>query len=235
MEADTTKSIWNYDNIPSDTYYCLGKYFAQRDINKNLFLIHTYGLPEWANPCIICRYKSYGFCFYYHDDIILENITKFIDGYNEIAKQYLKTKIGDSTFAHLDDIPNNYFNPSEVLEKALGNGDHKKYLDITIINDTTINVKLIVDSLFKDYPQFLMKIGYNINDLNFKSKTPGQTQTFDYKQIQTMGFHLTEKSNDKYYFKINFDFKGIANENRYCWCALMDEKKYSYVIPLTIK
>lgn len=235
MEADSIKSIWNYDSIPPDTYYCLGKYFAQRDIRKEVFLIQTYGNPDWSNPCTVCRYKSYGFSFYYHFDIILENVTEFIEGYNEISEAYLKAKIGDSAFAHINDIPNEYFNPREVLTKTLGNGEHKKYLDIAIINDTTINVKLIVDSLFKEYPQFLPKVVYHINDYNFQSKTPGQTQILDYKQIQTVGFRLTEKSNDKYYFKISFDFKAIANEEKYCWCALRDEKEYSYIIPLTIK
>ena len=235
MEADTTKSIWNYDSIPPDTYYCLGKYFAQRDLDNKVFLIQTYGNPDWSNSCRDCRYKSYGFSFQYLWDIIYENKTKFIEGYNEVSKTYLKSKIGDSAFAHLDDIPKDYFNPRVVLTKILGNGNHKKYIDVTIINDTTINVKLIVDSLFKDYPEFLRKVVYHVSDFNFKNKTQVQTQILDYNQIQTIGFRLTEKSNDKYYFKINFDFKAIANEEKYCWCALMDEKEYSYIISLTIK
>lgn len=235
MEADTTKSIWDYDSIPPDTYYCLGKYFAQRDIDKKVFLIQTYGNPEWANPCKVCRYKSYGFSFDYHFDIILDNVSKFIEGYNEISETYLKAKIGDSAYAHLDDIPKNYFNPREVLNKNLENENHQKLFDIDIINDTIINVKLIVDSLFKDYPQFLTKVIYEITDFNYKNKTPGQTQLMNYEQIKETGFRLREKSNDKYYFKINFDFSAIASEEKSCWCALMDEKKYSYIIPLTVK
>lgn len=235
MEADTAKSIWNYDSISPDTYYCLGKYFAQRDLDKKVFLIQTYGSPEWASPCIVCRYKSYGFTFYYHFDIILENVTKFIEGYNEISKAHLKATIGDSAFTHLDDIPKGYFNPREVLSNKIGNGDHNKYFDVSIINDTTINVKLIVDSLFKDFPQFLSKLVYSITDYNYKNKTPGQIQVLNYNQIKETGFRLTEKSNDKYYFKISFDFKGAANEEKFCWCSLMDDKQYSYVIPLTVK
>lgn len=235
MEADTTKSIWDYDSIPPDIYYCLGKYFAKRDLDNKIFLIQTYGNPDWENSCKVCRYKSYGFSFQYHWDIIYDTKTKFIEGYNEVSEAYLKAKIGDSAFAHIDDIPKDYFSPRDVLTKNLDNGKHQYLLDIEMISDTTINVKLIVDSLFKEYPQFVTKVVYHISDFTFKNKTPGQTQILDYKQIQNVGFLLTEKSNDKYYFQIKFDFKAIANEEKYCWCDLMHEKEYSYMIPLTIK
>lgn len=233
MEANTTKSIWNYDSIPPDIYNCLGMYFAQRDIEKKVFLIHTYGLAKWTNPCIVCRYRSYGYSFYYHEDIILDNVTNFIEGYNEISEAYLKDKVGDSEFLHLNVIPKENFNPTEVLTKNLNNGDHQRFFDIDIINDTTINVKLVVDSLFKDYPQFLSKIVYDIAD--YKNESPRQTQKMNYQQIKDVGFRLTEKSNDTYFFKINFDFKALASEEKYCWCAIMDKMEYSFIIPLKVK
>jgi hypothetical protein len=234
MEADTSKSIWDYGHIPTDTYYCLGKYFAQRDIDKKILLVQAYGDPDAANPCLVCRYKSYGFSFQYHFDIISEEVTKFIEGYNEISKSYLRSKIGDSLFVHLDDIPNEYFDPREVLRKNF-NGDSKRLFKTAVINDSTINVKLAVDTLFKDYPEFSTNVVYYINDYALKLKGKEQPQLLDYKQIKETGFKLTEKSNDKYYFKINFDFKVVADKERYCWCASMNEMKYGYIIPLTVK
>jgi hypothetical protein len=74
-----------------------------------------------------------------------------------------------------------------------------------------------------------------VNDYTLKLKGKEQLQSLDYKQIKETGFRLTEKSNDRYYFKINFDFKDVAVPEKYCWCSLMNEREYGYIIPLAVK
>lgn len=234
IEKDTTKTIWSYNNISPDTYYCLGKYFAQKDIENEIYIIQTYGSPEWADPCRICGYKSYGISFHYLFDIIIESETRFIEGYNEVSKAYLKSKIGDSAFAKLNETSESNFNPRMFISEAFGGRNIKRYTDISIINDTLINVKLKIDSVYKEYPQIKTKVKYKISAYNAKNKKMESEQIFDYKEIQTIGFYVTKGFKNRYIFEINFDFKDIANLEGFCWCPSMNYINYGYVIPLVI-
>ncbi len=234
---DTTKSIWdwNFDSIPHETYYCLGKYFAKRDIENKIFRIQTYGNPDWDNPCKACKYEMYGFKYEYHWDIIYSAKTKFIEGYNEVSLSYLKAKIGDSLYARLDDTPKYYFNPREVLNKNLFKENYSNLFRVSVINDTSILVKLHADSLFKEYPQYVSKINYQIRYYNDSTKTTEVKQYLSSSQIQNTGFVVIKNSGNRYYFDICFDFGALANEEKYCSCALTDPRNYCYRIPIIVK
>lgn len=245
------KSIFRfrYDSIPLD-YYCIGKYFSQRDIDSNIFLIQTDdgSFNNSENLWKVCRYESYGFNFHNPIDFIQDNyslyynmFTEFIKGYNEISEAYLKAKIGDSAFAHLNDIPKGYFNPQNFLYEKL-QGNYKRFFHVDIINNTTINVKLMVDSLFKEYPQFVLKVDYEIAECEIanhddKDFSCGELHLMDNKEIKETGFRVTKSFNDLYRFKISFrfDHKAIAAEGKYDWCELMDRRTYAYHLYLTAK
>jgi hypothetical protein len=119
--------------------------------------------------------------------------------------------------------------------EAFENGDAKRLFDIDAINDSTINVKLIVDSLFKNNPQLLTKAVYRVTDYVFKQKTNQHAQVLNFREISEIGFRLSERTNDKYILKIDFEFEDTFNKEEYCWCGLMNEKEYGFVIPFTVK
>src|SRR4249920_982628 len=74
LYEEPVKSIFRYDSIPSD-YFCIGKYFAQRDIDRNIFLIQTYDhfFNNRENLWKTCLYKSYGFSFHCTIDFVQNN------------------------------------------------------------------------------------------------------------------------------------------------------------------
>jgi len=235
MIADSTKAIWEYDSLSPETYFCLGKYFAQRDLDNKIFKIQTFGYPSYENPCSDCNYEFYGFKFEHQGDANWEGRSEYSEGYNETSLSYLKKKIGDSAFKHLDDIPEHYFNPKAVILENFGKGENPKLYIIDIINDTTINVKLMVDSIFKDFPLLLEKIVYHVSDYDFKNRKAGEVKVLNFAQIRETGIRLTESTKDKYYLKIDFDFRSLVDQEKYCWCALLDPKEYSYLIPLIVR
>lgn len=240
IEADSNNEelMWAHDEFTLDDYYCAGKYFAQHDIEKGIYLIQYSSNEEQANPCRICNYKQYGFSFEYHwhGDIVFGTTEKFIEGYNEISKAFLKAKVGDSIFQYLETIPNEYFNPNKILNNVFAKNKYSKYFDIERINNKTINVKINIDSLFKGYPALIEKTICHITpNYNRNSKHNLPAQTFNYKQIKEVGFRLIQQGKDKYIFKVDFDFSNIKRKEEYCWCAPSDKKKYNFIIPLIIK
>lgn len=232
IETNPSKSIWSYEGLTPETYHCLGQNLAQRDINNNIFLIQSNGSLEWTNPCIVCRYKSYGFHFYYYEDIVEDNITNFIEGYNEISKGYLKNQIGDSAFAHINDVPNEYFNPAEIIYDYLSSANIKRPYSYTVVNDSIINVRFNLDSLFKDNTYILSKTVFIINEFNGSPDTT--TLTLNYQQLKGQGFQVKEKQGDKYTFKITFDFTALESEERFCWCGLPNERITRFRIPIIV-
>jgi hypothetical protein len=98
---DTATSIWNHKVAPK-IYYQVGKIIAERDIKRQVYLIHTYGNPDHERPCSVCSYERYGFKLQYHWDIVFEEKDNFIEGYNKVSKAYLKSMIGDSAFTFID-------------------------------------------------------------------------------------------------------------------------------------
>ena len=250
LYEEPVKSIFRFDSIPSETYFCIGKYFAQRDIDRNIFLIQTIDptFDNTENLWKVCRYESYGFSFHCAIDFVQDNysyyqdkFTMFIEGYNEISEAYLKAKIGDSVFAHLNDIPKGYFNPEKFLYENF-QGSYERFFHMDIINDTTINVKLMVDSLFKEYPQFVLKVDYEITECKIahhsdKDFSCGELHLMDYREIKETGFRVTKSFNDLYRFKISFrfDHKAIAAEGNYDWCELMDRRTNAYHLYLRAK
>ncbi|MFN6377771.1 MAG: hypothetical protein ACK4WD_00745 [Flavobacteriales bacterium] len=232
IETNQTKSIWSYDNLTPETYHCLGQYFANRDIKNNIFLIQSYGLPDYSHPCVVCRFKSYGYGFYYHQDIIEDKITNFIEGYNVISKEYLKNQIGDSTFAHLNDIPKEYFNPSEIIIESLSSANVNKPYTYNVITDSIINVRFNLDSLFKHHSSIPSKIIFKIEEFSDSSNIT--KLTLNYEQIKEKGFQVQRKLKNRYSFKITFDFSALENEERFCWCGLPNEKFTTFRIPITI-
>ena len=237
IRADTTKSIWDYRNINPKTCYCLGQIFAQWDLDKKIYRLQSFGFPDFNDPCTVCIYKKYGFEFAYQGDVITEPMTRYMEGYNEVVNGYLKSKIGDSAFLHLDDTPETYFNPRDFINKNFG--DHRRgNLFITeIITDTVINVKLITDSLFRDYPQYGEKVSYLLTDFVYKTIIDSNEQgtRLNYREFKEIGFRLTKKKNNHYFMKIEFDFSNLVNDEPYCWCALSDPEEYSYIQPFCIK
>jgi len=217
--------------LTSETYHCLGQYLAQRDINNNIFLIQSYGLSEWSNPCIVCRYKSHGFQFHYLEDIIEDNITSFIEGYNEISKDYLKNQIGDSAYTHINDVPKEYFNPVEFINESLSSANMKRPYSHTVVNDSIINVRFTFDSFFKDNTYILSKTIFTIEEFNGSGDTT--TLTLNYEQLKEKGVQVKEKHRNKYTFKITFDFNALESEERYCWCGLPNERIARFRIPIT--
>lgn len=231
INKDSTKNIWNIQDLSDEDYYFVGKYFAEKDTEKDIRIIQTYGNPDWMNPCKVCSYENQHIYFNYHFDIIFENITKFIEGYNDVSKTYIKKKIGDSLFTHLDDEPNSYFNPRDVLMNIYSIKGINNNFTINVINDSILNVKIKADSMFKDYPKYATKIIFHLKDLFNKEKS---AEIFDYQQATEKGINLKKMKNGKFVLEIGFDFKKIAQYEEFCSCALIKET-YKYLLPISVK
>ena len=230
LRSDTTKSIFDHVEIDPTTFYCLGKHFAQQDIAEGLFLIHTYGSPDWNDPCSVCRYKDLGFDFVYHYDIVCETKTSFIKGYSEVSETYLKRKIGDSAYSNLNKVHKNYFNPQTFINENFEGLSFQNNIKAEKVNDTQICVKLLIDSFYKNFKQFAPFVKYEIADDKTRKPT-----WYSYIELKEKGFILNKKSYQKYRFKIRFDFSEIAKHQSYCKCALTDKSQYIYIIPLIFK
>ena len=244
LEADSKKNkpMWAHNEFSNDNYYCAGKYFAQQDIRKGIYRLRYWGFFPWDNPCVICNYKKYDFDIEYDFtlDIYDEAEDNFFKGYNEIAKAFLKIKVGDSIFNYLENIPWRYpVNMRDTLYKIIHTKNKlSQSLDVQEIDSVTINVKINIDTLFKDYPELIHNTIYHLT-LNKKIKSIyyGPDQTLDYKKIKEIGFRLIKQKNNtnKYVFDIGFDFKNIMYKEKYCSCVSGPNTTYSFIIPIIIE
>ncbi|SEP49080.1 hypothetical protein SAMN05660816_06884 [Niastella yeongjuensis] len=147
---DTSVSIWEYKSSPK-VFYLVGKILAKRDVAKGVFLIQSYGNPDWEKPCLACRYENYGFKFVYHWDIIYGTKSAFIDGYNEVSEAYLKTKIGANAFARIEVLPFHYFDPSAILRKFYYSKNRQRFYDLEELNDSRISFNYSILSSLPHY------------------------------------------------------------------------------------
>jgi len=233
IAQDTTKSIWSH-KVKSKVYYYVGKIIAQKDIKNGVFLIQTYGNPDWENPCLVCPYEKYGFKFQYHWDIVYDTKTEFIKGYNQVSKAYLKNKIGAQAYSRLKHVPKDYFNPQAMISDLLSSKDKQQLYDGEIINDTTVALKIIVDTLFRKYPEILNKIIFHVKDLKLKTGDREKYQTLDFQHMKDSGFIVTRDKEGKCSFAIKFDFSQLVNSDLYCKCAFSNGSGFDYIGNVTI-
>jgi hypothetical protein len=229
---DTAISIWDHKVDPK-VYYHLGKILAQRDINKDIFLIQTYGNPDFDKPCSICAYEKYGFRLQYHWDIVYDEKTNFIEGYNEISETYLKSKIGDSAFSKLEVLPAHFFDPATIINKFNSSKQRQRFYDIEILSDTAIRVKLKVDSIFKNYPALVKKIGYGIHGYMPKVEKNDSLQVLTYHQMKHAGFVVYKNARGNYSYSITYDFTQLPIEKLFCGCTFT-KNIYSYIEQLKL-
>lgn len=223
---DSNLNVWTYPNLSLNDYYCLGQFFANWDLQNGNYLIQTYGSPEYKNTCLLCNYEEYGIYFFYHFDIIIDSRTQFIKGYNEISKLKIKEKFGDSIFVELDFIDSNLISPQKVLDYLL-NEEKYSYLNVTVINDTICNVKLNLDVIENQFSLDLSELRIKVEDVIYKT----ETKSVLYREMKENGILLRERSNNKYFLSLEFDFRSIA---QFCFCdRARNEGKV--VIPITIK
>jgi len=227
MADDTTTSMWMYHASPK-IYYQVGKILAKRDLANGIFLIQTYGSPDEEKPCSVCRYENYGFKFVYHWDIVYDTKTAFIDGYNEVSKAYLKTKIGANAFARIDVLPTHYFDPSAILRKFNYSSNRQRFFDIEVLNDSTIRVKLKIDSVFKSYPALVKKIAYAIRPVLSNTE-----QVLNYNQMKQVGFVVIKNARGEYSYYTRYDFSQLIADKLFCGCTFA-KNVYSYIYRLKV-
>lgn len=231
LAADTGRTPWYFSDLNEDSCHCLGRYFARQDSARKVYKILTYGSADMTtDPCRVCRYEDKDFRFEYYHDIVSDCLTQYMEGYNAVSRAELKRRMGDSAYAKIDEPPVHYFNPRGLLNQAFSSGNTAKYLRVQRLDSVTVMAKLEMDSLFRQYPQFLPKIVYHVSD-----DRQNNLQTLDYRQMKENGCRLTQKPGQRYFLKIVFDFTGIADEEPYCRCALTDKNAYGYILPVTVK
>ncbi|NQY11316.1 MAG: hypothetical protein HRT71_17595 [Flavobacteriales bacterium] len=225
--SDTTLNVWNYPDLELLDYNCLGQYFAKWDIAQGNYVIQTYGSPEHQNACRLCNYEEFNISFHYHFDIIQDNVSEFISGYNLISKPSIKESFGKNIFDTLDSVDSQIVSPQKIFE-LLQEDKGKSYLIVSIINDTLINVKIDFDSISKKAEIDLTNLSINVIDL-FNEM---ETKTFSYLELKTNGTLLNEHSNDKYYLSLEFDFSRIKGV---CYCDKVKKYMAKWNIPITVK
>jgi hypothetical protein len=224
------KSIWSYDTIDNETYYCLGQYFAIKDIEKKKFLIHTFGDYQDFDPCIICKYNSYGFNLIFHGDFMTENITYFIDGYNEISMHYLKSLTGDSMYRQLFVLPDKTIDIRNFLFNKLVSTD--RYITFNSLNDSSLIGKIKIDSLFGEHLELKDKVYYKISTLNKKDKLYEDICLLNSNTIENEGFVLKHHANEKSYIKLTLIFKELSNKDINCLCDSVKIDDLEFVVPV---
>lgn len=214
---DTATSIWHHKVAPK-IYYQVGKIIAERDIKRRVYLIQTYGNPDYERPCSVCSYERYGFKFQYHWDIVYDTKSNFIEGYNEVSKAYLKSKIGDSAFAFIN-VPTDDFDPAALIRNFQFSNNRQKFYDIEVINKNSIRIKIKVDSIFKGFQSLVKKIGYNIKLLPATSSNSDPTLVLTYLQMKQTGFVVYKNARGDFSYDITFDLTQLPATELYCGCT----------------
>jgi hypothetical protein len=229
---DTSNSFWKH-NVSPKIYYLVGKIQAKRDLDNGIFLIQTYGNPGAEKPCSACRYENYGFKFVYHWDIVYDTKTEFIEGYNEVSQAYLKAKIGANAFARIDQLPGHYFDPAEVLRQFNYSKNRRRFYLIDVLNDSTIRVKLKVDSIFKDYPTLVKKIAYSIKSFSPDPIFKDSVQVLSYEKMKRTGFVVNKNAKGEFSYSITYDLSQLPADKLFCGCTFKTNI-YSYIDRLKV-
>lgn len=214
---DTATSIWNHKVEPK-IYYQVGKIIAERDIKRQVYLIQTYGNPDSERPCSVCSYERYGFKFQYHWDIVFDEKSNFIEGYNNVSKTYLKSMIGDSAYAFID-VPTDDFDPAALIHGFQFSNNRQKFYDIDVINKNSIRIKLKVDSIFKGFPSLAEKIIFHIEPMPAGSKSSDSMLVLTYQQVKQTGFIVHKNARDEFSYSLTFDLSQLPATELYCGCT----------------
>ncbi|HEX6432143.1 MAG TPA: hypothetical protein VF008_30840 [Niastella sp.] len=222
---DTATAIWKHKVDPK-IYYKVGKIIAERDIKKHIYLIQTYGNPDHEKPCSVCAWERYGFKLEYNWDIVFDEKTNFIEGYNEVSKAYLKSMIGDSAYAVIEK-PTDNFDPEALLSNFKYSSNRQKFYDIEVENKNAIRIKLKVDSIFKGYPSLVEKIVYNITASTYNAKSKDSMMALTYQQMKQSGFVVHKNIRGDFAYYITFDLSQLPASELFCGCTF---KKNIYTL-----
>ena len=226
--ADETTISFRMDKASPKVYYLVGRITAKRDLDSGVYLIQTYGNPDYEKPCLTCRYKKYGYNFEYNWDIVYDTKTAFIEGYNEVSKAYLKRKIGADAFARIDVMPAHYFDPNEVLNQFNYSKNRQRFYELELLDDSAIVVKLKVDSIFKDYPTLVKKIAYTIKLFPPNPVIKDSVQVLSYEHMKEAGFVVRKSATGDYSYRITYDLSQLPADKLFCGCTFK-KNVYSYV------
>lgn len=224
--SDSTLNLWNYPDLKPKDYYCLGKYFADWDLKEGQLIIQTYGDLNGQDPCILCNYERLGIIHNYHFDIIEDKTTQFIEGYNSISKSRIKERFGSDIFNKLESKDSNFVSPKDFIESIL-EIKASLYTTTELINDSTMLVKLNLDSVADNFGLDLSPLTFEILPISKKR----EKFTIDYRALKENGVRIYELRNERYFLKLRINFGDL---NSICFCEKFS-RHYNLTIPLTVK
>jgi len=144
-----------------------------------------------------------------------------------ISKSCIKESFGENIFDSLDAVDSQLVSPNKISD-LLQEHKVKSYVNVSIVNDSLIDVKLDLDSISKEVYIDLAGLSIKVIDLSNKEKF----KNFNYSELKTKGTLLSEHSNDKYYLSLEFDFSRVKGV---CYCDKVKKYMSRFNIPITVK
>jgi hypothetical protein len=219
LEQDSTLSIWTYPGLKTNDYYCLGKYFADRDISLGIYYIITLGNESYVNHCRLLTYKKYNIQEYWIGKMFTEERINFLEGYNYVVKNYFKEKLGYELYNSIFSIDTTKINPYEIY-KELSKYQKEDYVSASFVNDSCINIKInlrLIETKFDINLDslYIMILTFRSNGLS--------SEIIDYKTIKNNGFQLKISEDGNFWFRTIFDFKAVDNV-----CSILENEDNIY-------